>query len=488
MPTPPAPALVFADRYPLYLANRPQFTDATLAVTDKASGEIVTRVARAGAAQVEAALEAAHQAAAALRAWPAWRRQQVLLQVVAALTERRDALARVLAVEAGKPLSAALGELDRSVDTVRIAAEEAVRLNGEWLPLDISPRGEAYQALVKRVPVGPAAFITPFNFPLNLVAHKVAPALAVGCPFVLKPASRTPVSALLLGEILAATDLPPGTFSVLPCDPATAAPLVEDPRIKALSFTGSPAVGWALKAKAGQKHVALELGGNAGCIVDADADLDDVVARLTAGAFGQAGQSCISVQRVLVHADLYAPLKARLVAAAEALTVGHPLTPGTDVGPLISEGEAQRVAAWVDAAVAAGATVLCGGARDGVWYPPTWLEGVPTDAQVSCGEVFGPVATLAPFTDFEDACRIVDDSDFGLQAGVFTRDLHKAFHAFDHLEVGGVIINDIPTMRVDSMPYGGVKASGLGREGVRYAIEHLTERRSLVLRHAGRLG
>jgi acyl-CoA reductase-like NAD-dependent aldehyde dehydrogenase len=338
----------------------------------------------------------------------------------------------------------------------------------------------------KRVPIGPCSFISPYNFPLNLTAHKIAPALAVGCPFVLKPASLTPVGALIMGEVLAETDLPEGAFSILPCRRDGADLFTTDERLKLLSFTGSPGVGWELKARAGKKPVILELGGNAACVVDEDADLDDAVSRIIHGAFYQSGQSCISVQRVIAHESLYERFREKLVAATQALKMGDPKDPDTFIGPMISEGEASRLHGWILSAVAAGAKLLCGGNRKGTMLEATLLEDVPKNEDVVCQEAFGPVAILSRFSDFEAALREVNDSAFGLQAGIFTRDLYKAHRAWDVLEVGGVVIGDVPSWRVDHMPYGGVKDSGLGREGIRWAIEDMTEIRLLVIRTRSR--
>jgi acyl-CoA reductase-like NAD-dependent aldehyde dehydrogenase len=340
--------------------------------------------------------------------------------------------------------------------------------------------------MYKRVPLGPCSFISPFNFPLNLVAHKVAPALAVGCPVVLKPATRTPVGALIIGEVLAETELPAGAFSILPCRREDADAFTTDERLKLLSFTGSPAVGWDLKARAGKKKVVLELGGNAACVVDADADLEDAADRIVTGAFYQSGQSCIGVQRVLVHADVYDGFRDVLVKKTRALQAGDPKDDDTFIGPLISEDEAERLASWIESAVEAGGKLLCGGERDGAMLQATLLEDVPADQDICAKEAFGPVAVLSRFDDFDEALRTVNDSVFGLQAGVFTRDLFRAHQAWDELEVGGVMINEIPSWRVDNMPYGGVKDSGLGREGVRWAMEDMTEIRLLVTRLAGR--
>lgn len=358
-------------------------------------------------------------------------------------------------------------------------------MTGEMQPLDISPRAHGYQSIWKRVPIGPCSFISPFNFPINLAAHKIAPALAVGCPFVLKPASRTPIGALIMGEILAETDLPDGAFSILPCARSGAALFTEDDRFKLLSFTGSPDVGWDLKARAGKKPVVLELGGNAACIVDADADLDYASDRIIHGAFYQSGQSCIGVQRIFAARAIYDDLRTLLRDKAARLVAGDPLEEATFLGPLITEGDAIRLETWVNDAVSAGASVLVGGQRDGVFYDATIVEDAPADAAISCQEAFGPIATLAPFDDFVDVLEAVNDSVFGLQAGLFTRDIHRAFRAFDDLDVGGVVINDVPSMRVDSMPYGGVKESGLGREGIRFAMEDMTEVRLMVLNRVG---
>lgn len=334
----------------------------------------------------------------------------------------------------------------------------------------------------KRVPIGPCSFISPFNFPLNLAAHKVAPALAVGCPFVLKPASLTPIGALIIGEVLAETDLPEGAFSILPCRRDGADLFTVDERLKLLSFTGSPAVGWDLKARAGKKKVVLELGGNAACVVDEDAALDDAVQRIVFGAFYQSGQSCISVQRIIVHEKVYHDCREKMVAATKRLKMGDPKDESVFIGPMISEREAERLHQWIQAAISAGAELLCGGRREGAMLEATLLENVPIDQSLCTHEAFGPVAVLSKFRDFDDALDEVNRSVFGLQAGIFTRDIYKAHRAWDKLEVGGVIIGDVPSWRVDHMPYGGVKDSGLGREGVRFAMEDMTEIRLMVLR------
>ena len=468
--------------YPYYLANRPVQPNEDLEVTDKYTGEVATRVALADAAAIDAGIAAAVMADEPMRRMPAYERQAVLDHCVRQFTARAEELALALCVEAGKPIRDSRGEVSRLIDTFRIASEESVRIGGEVMNLEISPRARGYRGMYRRVPIGPCSFISPFNFPLNLAAHKVAPALAVGCPFVLKPASRTPIGALIIGEVLAETGLPEGAFSILPCHRDGADLFTTDDRLKLLSFTGSPAVGWKLKAMAGKKKVVLELGGNAACIVDQDADLKDAVARLVFGAFYQSGQSCIGVQRIIVHEAIYEDLKDQLVAATGKLVAGDPKDESTFIGPMISEKEAERLESWVHSAVDSGGTLLCGGARQGAMLEATLLEDVPKDQLVCTEEAFGPVAVLSRFTNFEQALREVNESAFGLQAGVFTRDLYKAYQAWDELDVGGVIIGDVPSWRVDHMPYGGVKDSGLGREGIRFAIDDMTEIRNLVIR------
>ena len=468
--------------YPLYLNNRAEQPNADLAVTDKYSGEVAFRVAQANAAIIDAGIAGAVRAAEPMAAMASYERQNVLLHCVARFRERFDELAHALCVEAGKPIKDAEGEVTRLIDTFRIASEEAVRITGEVQPLDISPRARGYQGMWKRVPIGPCSFISPFNFPLNLAAHKIAPAIAVGCPFVMKPASRTPLGAIIMGEILAETNLPEGAFSILPASRDGADLFTEDERLKLLSFTGSPGVGWDLKAKAGKKKVVLELGGNAAVIVDRDADLDDALERVIFGAFYQSGQSCIGVQRIIIHEDVYDRFRDMLVARTRTLVAGNPHDRTTFIGPMIDVKEAARLDGWIQEAVAAGGTLLCGGKRDGAMLEATLLEKVPRDSKARTEEAFGPLAILSSFRDFDAALEEVNDSKFGLQAGVFTRDLFKALNAWDRLDVGGVVINDVPSYRVDNMPYGGVKDSGLGREGVRFAMEDMSEIRNLVIR------
>jgi acyl-CoA reductase-like NAD-dependent aldehyde dehydrogenase len=472
------------ERYPYYLAGRPQEPNADLAVTNKYSGEVATRVALANAAALDRAIAAAAEAAAPMRRLPAWRRRDALVQVTEKCRKRAEELAEALVVEAGKPIKFARGEVDRLISTLSIAAEESTRIYGEVLPLDISERSTGYRGMWRRVPIGPCGFITPWNFPLNLVAHKIGPAIACGCPFVLKPASTTPIGALVLGGMLAETDLPPGAFSILPLKSSESAALVEDERIKKLSFTGSPEVGWKLRDQARKKQVTLELGGNAAVIIERDANLPDAVDRCVFGGYYQSGQSCISVQRIYVHDGVYEAFRDKFVPAVRALKMGDPRDEETFIGPIISEDDAKRIERSVQDAVKRGGRLLCGGGRQGNMIEPAVLENVPRDAEAACDEIFGPVTLLSRFTDFGQAIAAVNDSRYGLQAGVFTRDIGRIDEAWNELAVGGVMINEVPSWRVDHMPYGGAKDSGLGREGIRWAIESMTEVKLLVIRKA----
>ena len=470
------------DAYPYYLGNRPVQANTDLEVEDKFSGEVATRVALADDAAIDEAIGLAVEATRPMAELRPYERRAVLDHCVQRFRERFDELAYSLCVEAGKPIKDSRGEVTRLIDTFQVAADESTRIGGEVLPLEISARAKGYRGMWKRVPLGPCSFISPFNFPLNLTAHKVAPAIAAGCPFVLKPASKTPVGALLIAEVLAETDLPAGAFSVLPCRREGAERFTTDPRLKLLSFTGSPGVGWELKAQAGKKKVVLELGGNAAVLVDRDADLADAVKRIVVGAFYQSGQSCIGVQRILIHEEIYDELRARLIAACEGLVAGDPKQEDTFIGPMISEGEAERLEGWIQEALDEGGRLLCGGERQGALLQATLLEDVDPRLDVVREEAFGPVAVLSRFSDFDAALEQINDSRYGLQAGVFTRDLYKAQRAWDRLDVGGVVIGDVPSWRVDHMPYGGVKDSGHGREGLRWAIEDMTEVRLLVIR------
>ena len=471
------------DVYPLYLNNKAAQPNTDLEVTDKFTGEVAFRTALATPDVIDEAIAGAVRAAEPMARLASFEKQKVLEHCVLRFRERYEELAYSLCIEAGKPIKDAEGEVDRLIDTFKIAAEESTRNYGEVQPLDISPRAKGYMGMWKRVPIGPCSFISPFNFPLNLAAHKIAPAIAVGCPFVMKPASKTPLGAIIMGEVLAECDiLPEGAFSILPASRDGADLFTEDERLKLLSFTGSPGVGWALKAKAGKKPVILELGGNAAVIVDKDADLDHALERIIFGAFYQSGQSCIGVQRIIIHEDVYDEFKAMLVKRAGGLVAGDPKDRDTFIGPMISTKEAGRLKGWIDDAVGAGATLLCGGGLDGAMLEATLLEGVPKDADVNTEEAFGPLANLSKFSDFNEALDQVNDSKFGLQAGIFTRDIQQVLDAWDVLDVGGVVVNDVSSYRVDNMPYGGVKDSGLGREGIRFAMEDMSEIRNLVIR------
>ena len=467
---------------PFFLAGRQTTSTEPLDVLNPFDGSLVARTWLADDAQFEAAADAAVAAAPVMRRLPAYERGAILARASRAIAERRDAIARQLAGEAGKPIRDALVETDRAAMTFQVASDEARRLGGEYVPMDLAPHGAGRLALVKRMPVGPVAAISPFNFPLNLTAHKIAPAIAAGNPIVLKPATKTPLSAITLAEIVVGAGLPAEAISVLPMARKTGDRLVTDERFRLLTFTGSSAVGWDMKARAGRKKIILELGGNAGVIVDETADIPFAVSRVATGGFAFAGQSCISVQRVYVHRAVFDDFADRLVRAVEALTVGDPLDPATDIGPMIDEGEAARIDEWVREAAAAGARVRTGGRRlGGPLYAPTVLTGVPRDARVCTQEVFAPLVVLEPFETIAGAIEEVNRSTYGLQAGIFTADIEHALAAFDEIEVGGVMVNDVPTYRIDNMPYGGVKDSGLGREGPRYTIEEMTEPRLLVV-------
>ena len=436
---------------------------------------------RAQPDHLERAIAAATRAFGVTKKLPSYEKARVLRAVADGLTARREEFARTLALEAGKPVKTARVEVDRAVITFTVAAEESSRIVGEWLPLDLQAATAGRWGIVRRYPIGPIASITPFNFPLNLVAHKVAPAMAAGCTVVHKPAPQTPLCSLLLGELVTQAGWPAGGLNVLPVTVADAEPMVTDDRVKMLSFTGSAAVGWELKKRAGKKRVALELGGNAGVIVHADADLDFAAERCTVGGFSYAGQTCISVQRIFVERRAIEKFLAAFVPRVKKLKLGDPLDETTDVGPMISEAAARRAEVWIEEAVTAGAILQCGGKREGAMLEPAVLTGTRAEQRVNCEEVFAPVVTVEPYDDFAEALRRVNDSPYGLQAGVFTRDAKLMFTAFEELAVGGVMAGDVPTFRIDHMPYGGVKDSGLGREGVKYAIEEMTERKILVV-------
>jgi glyceraldehyde-3-phosphate dehydrogenase (NADP+) len=435
----------------------------------------------AGPEEVERGIGATVEGAIRMASVPTHARQSILASVSEAIRARKRELAEILAREAGKPIRHATGEVARAAVTFGLAAAEATRLNGETLPLDVSPNGERRLGITKRFPLGAIAGISPFNFPLNLVAHKVAPALAAGNAIVVKPASATPLSALVLAEMVHDAGAPPGAFNVVPCAAADARPLVEDDRLKMITFTGSAETGWDIKSRARYKRVCLELGGNAAMVVEPDADMENALDRAVLGGYAYAGQVCISVQRILVHEDIYDAFVASFCQRVSALRLGDPLLEETDVGPVIDEDSAERIEEWIAEATDAGGKAVVGGHRNGRLVEPTVLVEVPAECRVVVEEAFAPLTVVAPYRDFGEALSAVNDSRFGLQAGVFTSDVRKAFRAFETLEVGGVIINDFPTFRVDSMPYGGVKASGFGREGVAYATEEMTEPRLLVV-------
>lgn len=468
--------------HPLFLAGKELPTSTTFPHRAVYDGRGLGEVSLANKSEAAAALSAAWHARLPMAKLSAGARESMLRRAAEALLVQQEEMAQCITAETGKPISLARGEVGRAVTTFELAAEEAKRNAGEVIALDTLPASEGRIGLVKRFPRGTVIGITPFNFPINLVAHKVAPAIAAGCPIILKPAPQAPLTALMLGKILSRLGLPEGAFSVLPCANDVAETLVRDERAATISFTGSAKVGWHLASIAGKKRVLLELGGNAAVIVEPDADLENAAQRIVTGAFANAGQVCIKVQRVFAHEKIADKLLARLLERTAQLGIGDPSHEDVLIGPLIDENNALRVEAWVQEAVKQGANVLSGGVRDGLFYRPTWLTDVPETSKVCCDEVFGPVTVFARYIDFEAALMAVNSSEYGLQAGVFTHSMPLAFQAFETLEVGGVILNDVPTYRVDHMPYGGVKGSGLGREGPKYAIEQFTEPRLLAIK------
>ncbi|MBF6606614.1 MAG: aldehyde dehydrogenase family protein [Chloroflexi bacterium] len=468
--------------HPIFLAGRWVDSPDPLVVANPADpANPAGATYHATEAQYEEAVSAAVAAFEVTRHLPAYERGAILRNISAGIKARREELGRLIALEAGKPIRDALNEVDRAVLTFRLGAEEAERMVGEVIPLDLMASSRDRVGITRRFPIGPVAGISPFNFPLNLAAHKVAPAIAAGCSIVLKPPSKDPLTMLTVAEIVEESGAPVGSVSVLPMSRELGDRMVSDERFKLLTFTGSPSVGWRMKARAGKKKVVLELGGNAGVIVDRTADLDWAVRRCLVGAFTYAGQVCISVQRMFVHEDVWEPFMAKFVDGARALRLGDPLDASTDLGPMVDEAAASRTQRWVDEAVALGGKLLLGGRAEGTFFAPTILTDTPLSAQVCSNEAFAPLVVAFPFREFDDAIRAVNDSFFGLQTGVFTNDLGHAWRAFSELEVGGVIVNDIPTYRIDHMPYGGVKDSGLGREGLRWSIEDMTELRIMVL-------
>jgi acyl-CoA reductase-like NAD-dependent aldehyde dehydrogenase len=447
------------------------------------SGEQLAEIPLADAETVEKAIAAAEEAASVMRRMPAYQRARILEKMAALLNERLEEAAKIIALEAGKPIKTARGEVIRTIQTYKFAAEEAKRIHGETLPLDAAIGGEGRLAYTVREPLGVIGAITPFNFPMNLVAHKVGPALAAGNTVVLKPASQTPLSAFFLAQIAEQAGLPAGALNVITGSGGKVGDLlVTDPRIKAITFTGSPAVGMDIRNRAGLKRVTLELGSNSAVIVDRDVNLDEVIPRCIFGAFAYSGQVCISVQRMYVVKELYDTFVEQFVAETRKLKGGDPLAETTDYSAMISPKETERALAWIEEAKQRGARVECGGETEGRVLQPTVLTGVPADAKVSCQEVFGPVVLINPVESVTEAIALVNDSRYGLQAGLYTNNLSLALQAADELHVGGVMINDVPTFRVDHMPYGGVKESGMGREGVKYAVEELTELKLVVIK------
>lgn len=444
-------------------------------------GEVIARVSRANPQHLDQAIEAAEAIQHDYAKWPVYKRTELLKHVSRRLREDQERLATILAKESGKPLFYARGELARAAMTFEIAAEEARRIHGEIMSLDWTEKGKGKDGYVKQFPVGLVAGISPFNFPLNLAAHKIAPALATGCPIVLKPASQTPLSTLELAKILDETDLPKGAVSILPMTRETGDQLVTDDRFKLLSFTGSPSVGWSMKARAGKKPVVLELGGNAAAIVATDHEFEHTMSRCLIGGFAYCGQVCIHLQRIYVKRDFFDRFVQEFVKGAQALKRGNPTDSDTQMSVMIDEKNAQRVETWVQEALDAGAQLLTGGKRDGLYMEPTVLTNVPKGQKVLEEEVFGPVVVIEPYDAFDEAIAAVNDSSFGLQAGVFTQNFAEVQQAFHDLEVGGVLVNEMPTFRVDHIPYGGVKESGLGREGLRYAMEDMLEKRILIV-------
>jgi acyl-CoA reductase-like NAD-dependent aldehyde dehydrogenase len=444
-------------------------------------GKVIGTVRQGRREHAEQAIAASVKAFGTTRRLPAFERQRVLRSIAQNIGARKEEYAHTMALEAGKPIRAARTEVERAIFTFQVAAEESTRIYGEYIPLDWQEFTAGRWGMVRRFPLGPIAGITPFNFPLNLVAHKVAPAIAAGCSMVLKPAPQTPFTAMLLAESVQQAGWPDGALNVLPLSNEDAGILVSDDRIKLISFTGSAGVGWDIKRRAGKKKVVLELGGNAGVIVHSDTDLAYAAERCVAGGFGYAGQTCISVQRILVERSVSAKFIELLVAGVEKLHSGDPLDEATDVGPLIRESDAIRAYDWIQEAIRYGARLLCGGHRHGSMLEPTVLTGTKPEMKVNCQEIFAPVVTVETYDNFSDAIRELNRSQYGLQAGVFTRDVKLLFDAYAELEVGGMIAGDVPSFRIDHMPYGGVKDSGLGREGLRYAIDEMTEPKLLVM-------
>jgi glyceraldehyde-3-phosphate dehydrogenase (NADP+) len=467
--------------WPFLLAGELRTGSDATEIRSPWSGEVVGLAALAGPADIASALDAAVASAPAAAAMPSHARAAVLDRIRAGIMDRREELARLLAAEAGKPVGMARTEIDRAAFVFQQGAEEAKRMGGDVMPLDLQPHGEHRWGITRRFPLAPITGIIAFNYPVLLAAHKLAPAIACGATMVLKLPPQDPLATLMMAGIIHEAGYPAGAMSILLCVNEVAAPLIDDPRVRMITFTGSARAGWAIKQRASRKRVTLELGGNAAVIVEPDADLDHAVTRCVAGGYVYAGQSCISTQRILVHESLQDEFTERYVAAVRKLRTGDPMAETTDVGPMIDQANAERAEAWIAEAVAAGATLATGGTRRGAVLEPAVLLDTTSGMRVNCEELFAPVTTVRPYDDFDDALSTVNDSPYGLQAGLFTHDIRRILHAFERLEVGGLVVNDVPGFRVDHMPYGGVKASGYGREGVKYAIEEMTELRLLML-------
>jgi acyl-CoA reductase-like NAD-dependent aldehyde dehydrogenase len=466
----------------IFVAGRWETSDEVLVVDNPARpGEPAGATYLASEAHYEAAVQGAVAALDAGRESASYQRGDLLRAISAGVTADRERLARLIALEIGKPIRDSLLEVDRTALAFRLAAAEAERLVGELIPLDVIATSKGRFGITRRFPIGAIAAISPFNLPLGLSVHKLAPAIAVGAPIVLRPPSKAPLALLALAEVIDRAGAAPGSVSILPMSRSLGDRMVSDERFKLLTFTGSPDVGWGMKARAGKKRVLLELGGNAGAIIDETADLDRAAVRCATGAFKFAGQLCVSIQRLVVHEAVRDAFLERFTAQARALRLGDPLDPTTDVGPMIDAGAVERTASWIAAAVDGGARILEGGRAEGRFFAPTILTDVPADARICVDEAFAPLVVVSTFTDFDAALDVVNDSRFGLQAGVFTNDLSHSWRAFERLDVGGVIINDIPSYRIDHMPFGGVKDSGLGREGLRWAMEEMTELKLMVV-------
>lgn len=468
------------EKYSPYIGGEFKTTDQTFSVNNPFSNEIIAEVYLAGKPEFEEAILSAQKIEAELRYLPSHKKYSILMDIAKKMNEQRDLLARTLCLEAAKPIKYAYGEVDRAIQTFIVAAEESKRLPSECIQIDWTPAGEGKEGIVRYFPVGLIAGISPFNFPLNLTTHKLAPAIAAGCPIILKPARSTPLSALLLAKIIDTTELPKGALSVLPMDRESGNQLVTDERFALLTFTGSPHVGWNMKNQAGKKRVVLELGGNAGVIVTETADLNKAIPKCVSGAFAYSGQVCIHTQRIYVHQSIFNEFTNRFVEQTSSLKHGNPLDPSTEISSMIDEENAIRIEQWVREAAEDQAKIVCGGKREGSYYPPTVITNTKKEMKVCAQEVFGPIVVIEPYRSFNDAIEYVNSSEYGLQAGVFTNKINEQNNAFNEIKAGGVIINDVPTFRVDHMPYGGIKNSGFGREGVKYAMHDMLEPKLLV--------